>query len=192
MEIFINEISTKNEKKILVCGICKEGCKRKVLDKLNKGIGSLIFSDTRDEYFLDYCLMQAVTSNSDKSIYAVGASIYVEGVTLRSGGIIGNPFDNKQTNDDEIEELINDVYCIGFPGRIGFAFKGSFLDAKFLKEKIELILDMTNEEILPKAMDLLESITDLYILVSDGSGEGGYPLVCGRNKSEFLTKCSFM
>jgi len=188
MEIFVDKILTQNDKKILLCGICEDGCVPKVLDRLKVGIGSLAFSDTKDEYFLDYCLMQGVIFNCEPSVYAVGASICVEKVAFRSGGIIGNPFDDKETNDDEIEELANSMYCIGFPGRVGFAFKGNLSDAKFLKEKIESFLDMANKEIVPKAISLLESVTDLYILVSDGSGEGGYPFVCGRNKNEYLEK----
>ena len=188
MEIFVDETLTQNEKKILVCGICEDDFVPKVLDRLKAGIGSLEFSDTKDEYFLDYCLMQGVTSNCDPSVYAVGASICVEKVVLRSGGIIGNPFDDTETNDDEIEELANSMYCIGFPGRVGFVFKGNLSDAELLKKEIEPFLYMANKEIVPKAISLLESVTDFYILVSDGSGEGSYPFVCGRNKSEYLEK----
>ncbi len=188
MDIFVGKGKTKNQYEILFCGICSKGMGDKCLKRYKDGLLNLEIKKTSDEYFLDVCLTNIVVSLADENIKAVGASIFMEGIELRSGGIIGNPFSEVQSADDEIEILGDNLFCIAFSGRIGMVFQGSESDGIFLKEKLSLIMDNENNVIVSETVKIIDLISDKYILVSDGSGKGGYPYVCGRSGKNFYEK----
>lgn len=181
MEIFTVKAITKNNKVILLCGMCSEGNNKECIKIYRSGIERAVLPETVDEYFLDYSLMQLVVGISPKCIAAVGASIGVCGVAQRSGGIIGDPFGKTQSAEDEIDDLGNGLFEVAFAGRFGAVFKGDRLMAQKVKEEFEKLIFLNSKISLKRAMSFLDERSNEYILVSDGSGEGGYPYVCARS-----------
>lgn len=181
METFILKAITKNSKKILLCGMCTDGYKMRCVNHYIRGIENAVLPETVDEYFLDYSLMQLVVNISPKYVVAVGASIGIPGVDERSGGIIGDPFGKTQSAADEIEDLGNGLFEVAFAGRFGAVFKGDRIKAQIVKEEFEKLVFLNSRDGLKKAVDFLDKLTNEYIFVSDGSGDGGFPYVCARN-----------
>lgn len=180
MDIFTVKAVTKNGKTILICGMCNDGYKMQCVNLYKSGIENVVLPETLDEYFLDYLLMKLVVSISPKYVAAVGASIGVPGIVQRSGGIIGNPFSKVQSADDEIEDIGNGLFEVAFAGRFGAVFKGNRLKAQEVKKEFENYIFLNSRVGLKKAVEFLDKLTNEYIFVSDGSGEGGYPYVCAR------------
>ena len=172
---------TKNNKIILLCGMCCDGEKQQCINAYKRGIEGSILPETVDEYFLDYSLMELIVDTSFSQVIAVGASIGVLGVTQRSGGIVGNPFGETQSANDEVEELGNGLFEVAFAGRFGAVFKGDPMIAATVKKEFEKLILLDNGIAIKRASAILDNLTKEYILVSDGSGAGGYPYVCARN-----------
>ncbi|MGE4214673.1 MAG: hypothetical protein AB7E42_07860 [Anaerotignaceae bacterium] len=181
METFTVKAVTKNNVTILLCGMCSDGNKKQCVNLYRSGIENAVFPQTVDEYFLDYSLMQLVVSIAPKCVAAVGASIGVSGVAERSGGIIGDPFGKTESAQDEVDELGNGLFEVAFAGRFGAVFRGNRLVAQKVKKEFEKLILLNSRIGLKKAVAFLDKLTNEYILVSDGSGEGGYPYVCARN-----------
>lgn len=181
METFTVKSVTKNSKTILLCGMCKDGYKMQCINIYISGIENSVLPETVDEYFLDYSLMQLVVNTSPEFVVAVGASIAVTGVAQRSGGIIGDPFSKAQSADDEIDDLGDGLFEVAFSGRFGAVFKGDRIKAQVIKKEFEKLIFLNSRVGVKKAVDFLDMLTNEYIFVSDGSGEGGYPYVCARN-----------
>lgn len=181
METFTVKAVTKNNKTILLCGMCKDGYKKKCVNLYLSGIENAFLPETVDEYFLDYALMQLVVNISPEFVVAVGASIGVPGVAQRSGGIIGDPFSKAQSAEDEIDDLGNGLFEVAFAGRFGAVFKGDKIKAQAIKKEFEKLIFINSRVGVKKAVDFLDMLTNEYIFVSDGSGDCGYPYICARN-----------
>ncbi len=184
METFLVEEKTKNGVLIKVCGICQRGCLAKVSEAYKTGIEKVVFNETKDEYLLDFYLNQIIVSLASKEVMAVGASVCVEGVCERSGGIIGNPFETEESAEDDVEYVGNGLYCAAFSGRFGAVFLGSCEKAKIVKEKFSSYISFENEKAVELAEKLLKEISDIYILVSDGSGKSGFHYVSAYEKQK--------
>ncbi|MDD3571170.1 MAG: hypothetical protein PHY44_08730 [Lachnospiraceae bacterium] len=180
MDIFTVRAVTKNGKIILICGMCRDGYKMQCVNLYKNGVKSAALPETLDEYFLDYSLMQLIVNISPKCVVAVGASIGVPNVVQRSGGIIGNPFSKVQSAEDEIEEIGHGLFEVAFAGKFGAVLKGNRLKAEKVKKEFEKLIFLNSRVGLKKAVGFLDKLTDEYIFVSDGSGEGGYPYICAR------------
>ena len=173
MEIFLAESTTKNGIRIKVCGICKMGYAAKACSEYKNGISSAVFQETHDEYIVDLNLNRLIVSISIKEVFAVGASVFVEGVKYNSGGIIANPFIEGESADDDIDYIGNGLYCIAFSGRFGAVFDGGRETAEIVKKGFIKFLEYDNEEAVLLAEQYLKSKCRLYIFVSDGCGEKG-------------------
>lgn len=181
METFTIKEKTKNDITILVCGICSSGTREKCAQVFKNGIENAFFPETVDEYFLDYSLMLLLVQMSINDVVALGASISVTGVNHRSGGIIGNPFEETQSAEDEISDLGNGLFEVAFAGRFGAVFQGDMNIAISVKETFEKLTHFNSVVAVKNAVEFLDAVSNQYIFVSDGSGEGGYPYVCARS-----------
>lgn len=179
METFIIEESTKNNIPVKLCGICKSGYKKNCMDSYSQKIRNHIFSDTKDEYLIDFQLAKFLIKDAPSQIYALGASILIKGVKLNSGGIIGDPH-SISSAEDIVEDLGNNLYCIAFSGKFGAVFKSTEEKANNIFVEFKKLLQMSNEEIVPKAESLL-SDSDLFIFVSDGSGKDSFFYVSDKS-----------
>jgi len=172
METFIINEKTKNHIPIKLCGICESGHRNEYMDLYSNKIKNLVFADTIDEYSLDFKLAKFLTENAPKEIFALGASIFIKDVKLNSGGIIGDPH-SISSAEDILEQLGSDLYCAAFSGKFGAVFKSTEEKAKDIYAEFKKLIHLSNKELVAKAERLLAD-TDLYILVSDGSGKDSF------------------
>ena len=172
METFIISEKTQNHIPIKLCGICESGHKNEYMDLYSNKIKNYVFADTIDEYSVDFKLAKFLTENAPKEIFALGASIFIKDVTLNSGGIIGDPH-SISSAEDILEYLGNDLYCAAFSGKFGAVFKSTEDKAKDIYAEFKILINLSNKELVAKAEKLLAD-TDLYILVSDGSGKDSF------------------
>lgn len=167
----INEL-TKNNIPIKVCGICLSENKKESVDFYSKKVRNHVFLITKDEYAIDLQLAKFLIKDAPTHIYALGASIFIEDVKLNTGGIIGDPH-SISSAEDIVEYLGNNLYCIAFSGKFGAVFKSTENNAKELYFEFKQVLHLSNKELVQKAKNLL-SDTEVYILVSDGSGKDSF------------------
>ncbi|HHZ01848.1 MAG TPA: hypothetical protein GX396_02750 [Tissierellia bacterium] len=168
-EAFLLKVKTEDNHKVIIGGFCPEGKKEETIDSYSN-LSKFKLGQTKDEYLIDCFLADAIKQVSPEWTIIVGASISVAGVKSRTGGIIGNPFDKTESAQEDIEEIKKGMYLLSFPGGPGAAFTGIYADALILKEKItEYKLGNYS---LKDVLGDLERISNLYILVEDGSGYG--------------------
>lgn len=166
-EAFLLKSRTKDNHNVIVGGFCPSGKKEEALNHyLN--ISNFKLGQTTDEYSIDYLLADAIKQISPKWICIVGASISIDRVENSTGGIIGNPFDEIESAYEDIEEIKKGMYLMSFPGGPGASFTGTYADAVMLKEKI--IEYKSGKHTLENLLYDLEKVSNLYILVEDGSG----------------------
>lgn len=168
LEAFALKTSTVGGYKIIVGGICPEGMKEKTVCAYEK-ISKMELGQSKDEFLIDYILAKAITKLSPSWIFLVGASIYIDGVNNNTGGIIGNPFKQYESSEEDIEEIKDGIYLISFSGGPGVAYSGTYSDGILLK-KIILDYKLDGSKNIEDIIDRIDEITNLYILVTDGCG----------------------
>lgn len=166
-ESFLLKTLTKDKFSIIVGGFCPKGKKLEASNIYEK-ISEFMLGQSKDEYIIDYTLAEAVKKISPEWVPVVGASVSIDNIKNKTGGIIGSPREQNESAQDEIEEIITDIYLISFPGGPGAAFKGSYSDGLELKNI--LIEYKKGKYDIDIVINKLSAITDLYILVEDGSG----------------------
>jgi hypothetical protein len=168
LEAFLLKTKTADGFDVIIGGFCPAIMKDDAV-KAYSNISGMKLGQIKDEFLIDYALAKAMRLLSPEYIKVTGASIRVEGAKSSTGGVLGNPFDKYDSALEEIEESLPGIYMLTVPGGPGIAFSGTFQDAVRLKE---MIADDKKDgrfkmENLVKQLD---SVSNLYIAVSDGSG----------------------
>jgi hypothetical protein len=168
LETFLLKTNSMDNCAVVIGGICTEGKKQEAIEIFLQ-IKNFSLGKSKDEFLTDVILADSLKKLSPEWIAVLGASIQVEGIEKDSGGIIGNPFEENQSSDEEIEEVYPGLYMLAMPGGPGVVFKGSYSDSLKVKD---FIVDrkekgiLCNEDIISK----LNTFTNLYMVVYDGSG----------------------
>lgn len=170
---------------VIIGGICQEGKSKESIQSYSE-ISKIKLGQTKDEFLIDYILANAITKLSPEWIYVVGASVHIQEVKKLTGGIIGNPFEEHESVKDQMEEITPGIFLISLAGGPGVAFKGTYDDGILLEKILQENYISQNIKI-EKALKKLNEISELYILVADGSGEesSGRIVICDNN----LGKC---
>jgi hypothetical protein len=168
LEAFLLKGETDDGCSVIIGGFCPEGMKDETI-KVFSDVKSMKLGNFKDEFLVDFILAEAVRLLSPEYIKIVGASIHIEGVKRTTGGVLGNPFDNHDSAQEEIEEVLPGIYMLTVSGGPGIAFEGTAVEAVRLKgmiadEKKDGTFNMEN------LVERLGSISKQYIAVSDGSG----------------------
>ena len=146
LETFLLKTCSLDGYTILIGGICPKGKKKEAADTYSQ-INNIKLGFLKDEYLIDVILADLLRKLSPNWIIVLGASIFIEGVINSTGGIIGNPFE----------------------GGPGIAYKGTYEDGVRIRDNI--IKDKKdNCLMIHDIIEQLDSFTNLYIVVLDGSG----------------------
>lgn len=167
---FIGEYKSKDGIPVVVAGIYKDGDNNKILDCYSK-LSEKNINITKDIFMIDYILAETVSKLSPKEVVAVGATIHIDGISLATGGVIGNPFEESDSAEGLLEKINDDIYVVASPGNMGIAFVGN----EKLGKKLEDFLSdetLSQEECIKKVQEIGEKECDLYFIISDGCGEG--------------------
>lgn len=169
-ETFLLRTNSKDGYEVIIGGICPKGKKDDSIGEFinikNKKLGQ-----SKDTFLIDYILAKAVTDLSPDWIKVVGASIRIKDVEENTGGIIGSVNKSYESAHGLLEEIEPNLYLIASPGGPGVAFKGSLEDGKLI-EKIIQDNDISCEKIMKIVLEEIRKITNLFIIVLDGSGNG--------------------
>lgn len=166
-ETFLLKTKTLDDLSVIVGGFCPKGKNEDTVSTYMK-LNNYEFGQSKDVYMIDYLLADAIKQISPSWVIVVGASISINGVNASSGGIIGNPFKQVESANEEIEELHKGIFLISLPGGPGVAFFGKYKDGIMLKNKI---LDYKSGNCsIESILCELDKISNLYILVEDGCG----------------------
>lgn len=172
LEAFVLKTTTVDGYGVIVGGICPEGRKEEAVNTY-QSISKMRLGQSKDEFLIDYTLANAITQLSPNWTFLVGASICIEGVNSNTGGIIGNPFREYESCDEDIEEIKEGLYLISFSGGPGVAFAGTYSEGILLKNMI-LNYRAAKSRKVEDIINRLDEITNLYVLVTDGCGSMRY------------------
>jgi hypothetical protein len=168
LETFLLKTCSLDGYTILIGGICPKGKKKEAADTYSQ-INNIKLGFLKDEYLIDVILADLLRKLSPNWIIVLGASIFIEGVINSTGGIIGNPFEGNQSSNGEIGKIISGLYMVAMAGGPGIAYKGTYEDGVRIRDNI--IKDKKdNCLMIHDIIEQLDSFTNLYIVVLDGSG----------------------
>jgi len=186
MEAGTARIFTKDKKECLIAFICRDGHAEKVRHNYEKKGGETVLGDISDVYFLDVRLAQILNGISDESVLSCGASVKTDVESMNGGGVIGDPFSKSESAEDGIEKQKNGLWCIAYSGRFGCAFEADDKTAEFLFQNINRTQNDEIKEAIRKTEILLSQKCRVYIIISDGSGNGAirYVLAADGEKKE--------
>lgn len=181
LEAFILRTKSKDGYSVIVGGLCPKGKRYDAVASYER-INEVNMGESKDEFLIDYILSKIITNLSPSWIIVVGASICIDEVSGNTGGIIGIPFAEHNSADGEIQQISDDLYLLAFPGGPGVAFQAEYFDVVLFRD---VILKYKTDEFVDceKIIRELEKISNLYVLVSDGSGKNsaGAVYVCDNN-----------
>ncbi|MEL7649366.1 MAG: hypothetical protein AAGU76_14815 [Sedimentibacter sp.] len=168
LEAFLLKAKTADGFGVIIGGFCPAEMKDEAV-KSYSDIGVMNLGQFKDVFLIDYALAEAVRLLSPEYIKIAGASIRVEGAKSSTGGVLGNPFDEHDSAQEEIEEPLPGIYMLTVSGGPGIAFSGTFQEAVRLKEMIAHEKKKGKFK-MKNLVKQLDSVSNLYIAVSDGSG----------------------
>lgn len=171
-ETFLLKTVSEDGYSVIIGGICPKGKRQEAIQAYSL-INKARLGQSKDEFLIDYVLAEAITKISPKWVKLVGASIHVENIGERTGGIIGDPFAEYESATGNIEEISTGLFLISLPGGPGIAFVGTYDDAIVL-EKIIRESNMTQDMRIKSVLRKLNEISGIYILVADGSGKESF------------------
>lgn len=173
LETFLLKTCSLDGCTVIIGGICPKGRKKEAIE-IYTHIKDVKLGLSKDEYLIDLILSDSLKQLSPDWIIILGASIFIDCVRNNTGGIIGNPFEDNLSSDEEIETILPGLYMIAMPGGPGIAYKGTYDDGVKIRNNI-IKSKRDNIFIIENIIKQLDSFTDLYIVVQDGSGS----LSCG-------------
>ncbi|QGU96068.1 hypothetical protein GOM49_14070 [Clostridium bovifaecis] len=188
-ETFLLKTVSQDGYSVIIGGICSNGKKEESILAYSQ-INKIKLGQSKDEFLVDYTLAKAITQLSPRWIIIVGASIYIHGVQKNTGGIIGNPFEEHESSNGGIEEVISGLFLISSPGGPGIAFRGNYENGRLLEKMVKD--ENTSQNIkIELILKKLDEITKLYILVADGSGKESFGgiFVCDSNGKTYERFC---
>lgn len=168
LETFLLKAKTADGFDVIIGGFCPAEMKDETV-KAYSDISVMHLGQFKDEFLVDFALAEAVRLLSPEYIKIAGASVRVEGTKSSTGGVLGNPFDEHDSAQEEIEEPLPGIYMLTVSGGPGIAFFGTFQEAARLKEMIAHE-KKDGKFKMESLVRQLESVSNLYIAVSDGSG----------------------
>lgn len=177
LDTFLVSSKTKDGYKFAVGGICIKEYKDACSDRL-KSLNKIQLGGKNSGYFIDYMFSSYIRDLSSPYIKAVCGSINASNKGYVYGGIIGSPHSIIKSSCGKLEIIEENIYVIAFPGSFGIAFVSNYYEAmKIYLYLLKLIIDTPLDEAMRIAVSYVESLTDIFIISSDGSGEEGFGAV---------------
>lgn len=176
MECFCDEYITSCGKKAYLCAFCQDGESQKVKDVYKAAVEKADFENIKDDYFIDVKLYKIISQITPESVPAMGIGIIIKDSIHIGGGIIGNPFCNSESAEDDMDYIENNFWCIAFGGRYGAVFCCE--DKKEAEKHSENIKKFNRQDIknaIYSTRDYLKNNVSEFLILSDGSGLGAYP-----------------
>ncbi|MEA4971604.1 MAG: nicotinate-nucleotide adenylyltransferase [Candidatus Metalachnospira sp.] len=185
MESFICTAVTSDGCPVAVCGLCADGSEKLCIEAFS-ALNSIDFGAYTSGFTIDYRLGMAIKECVEKltvDILLLGASVYVENAECSTGGIFGVP-DGEFVSSEEI--IINeDNFVVGFkPGKGAF---GAFIKDENARKKMADRFESCFDGGISAGSfygELLD-VSDKFIIMTDGSGEGVSGIVA--NEKDFVT-----
>lgn len=169
---------------VVVGGICRKGKKEEAV-KAYSQIEDVPLAKSKDEFIIDVILADSLKKLTCEGTIIIGASVRVDGVEGLTGGIIGNPEEENQSSDEEVEEIFSGLYMLAMPGGPGIVFAGSYSDGMKIKD-IVIEEKKDNGSYISNIINKLDTLSNLYVVVQDGSGysaSGGVYVSDGSGKN---------
>lgn len=170
-EVFSLKLNSKDNVPVIICGICFVGKKEILIEHYNK-VKEYEIGKSKDIFVIDYALSDIICKIATKDVLAVGASLKVDGVFERTGGIIGNPFEEVSSAEGDIETINEDIFVISSAGSPGIAICGSYFDAVKINNYLMESEFASQNSRISGVLKIAREVTDTFVLVSDGTGEG--------------------
>ena len=173
METFVVSACTSEGRKIMVGGICQADAGQ-AQEAWRRYLAAYPFVGRKDFVAVDHDLFHYLMQGPWQGALALGASVDKAGVVLRSGGIIGDPSEDGQDAEGNMEQLSSGLYLLAYPGRFGAVFEGSMQTAQLLDRSFSALLEMDNDHSAPQAESLLRQYAGTFLFIADVSGPGEY------------------
>lgn len=140
------------------------------IENLSEKIRKLKIKTVDDPFYIDYMLGVYIQKTCAESIYGVGVSIKVPGLTSSSGGIIGSPHAPPTSAEGLSEDIGLGLSVAAYPGGPGLIIEGNTNEA-------ETILKVVSQE--SSGIHVLEKMKDealalgirKAVMICDGSGK---------------------
>lgn len=186
-EVFSLALKSKDDIPVIICGICLAGMKKIHLDNY-RNVKEYELGNSKDIFSIDYNLSEIICRLAKNGVIAVGASVKIEGVFDRTGGIVGNPFEDATSALGDIEIINEDIFVLSAAGSPGIAFCGENCDALKLNEYLLKTENLSQDERIDGVLKIAREVTDTFIIVSDGTGIGsvGKVIISDYNGEEFI------
>lgn len=174
MEPFVVCGKTKNGVPYSLAGIAADGAGEKAREEWLAYMKGHMFWGRTHVVKLDQQLLKFCMEGPTEGLLALGASVHWPGVPVRSGGIIGDPADEGESAEGNLERLKNGLWLCAHPGRFGAVFEAEEDEAQELAAQMERFTVGSNEKSVPQVEAMLREKCGCFILISDGSGPEGY------------------
>jgi hypothetical protein len=174
MEGFLVQKTSADGHPILVGGLGDIGVTLQV-EQAYKALEKLHFKNSKDGYAIDYILAKAVAGLSPRDVFVCGATVWIDGVWERAGGVLGSPRASIESSAQNVEEIGNGLILLTRSGGPGIAFTGDLAQGIYIQKRLEEIASPL--QYILQARALLEKENVNYMIVADGCGEGGYPMI---------------
>ncbi len=185
MESFIYTAVTTDGCPIAVCGLCTDGSVKTCLEALSD-LNNIEFGEYTSGFTIDYRLGKVINECVNKlfgNILLLGASVHVENAECSTGGIFGVP-NGEFISSEETVINENDFICGYKPGRGAF---GAFINNVDYRKKTAESFEKYFDEVINADLfygELLD-VSDKFIIMTDGSGEGVFGIVA--NENDYIT-----
>lgn len=180
MESFTYSLCTKDKIPIAVSCLCKDGKTTECIERLNS-LKEYDFGEYKSEYTIDYRLhtiIEKCMSDIKKDIICIGASVGIDDAEGRTGGIFGSCNGGASSATESVFFENGMVFGVK-PGKGAFAIEEE-------KEKAENIINFFADEFdgsYEKSITFYNKLCEngnIFILMTDGSGEGSYGIAADR------------
>ncbi len=181
---FTTQCRTGSGETVYLCALCPAEETEKIKESYLSAVNNADFSGIKDDYLIDISLYNIIRAVSSKAVKAMGIGIIIKDADHTGGGIIGNPNDEGRSANDKADNIGDDLWCVAYSGRFGAVFKADSLKAREISEKID---GFNNNDIAAAVSDTknyLINNTDMFLILSDGSGIGGYPYCASYDGAE--------
>jgi len=185
MESFIYTDVTADGCPIAVCGFCIDGGVKSCTEAFSK-LKHVEFGYYKSGFTIDYRLGTIINECAKEiigDIFLLGATVHTKDADCSTGGIFGVP-DGEYLSSDET--VINDTsFVVGF--KPGYGAFGAFINNVNDRRKITNIFEdgFNNDNSVNMLYGALLDVSERFILITDGCGEGASGIVA--NESDFVT-----
>jgi len=173
MNGFVSTFNVKSGEKVYICTFCPEEKVEEAKKIFVENFKEADFTGTKDDYYIDMFLLKIIKLCTPSYIKALGVGIIKKDAYNIGGGIIGSPWEDGESAEGKAECIGEGLYCCAFPGRFGVVYR-----ADNSEEIYNNIFELNKKDIRDAvigARDYLKTVSDEFIILSDGSGEGAFP-----------------